>query len=103
MCPSKQRQDTPMSVASRTDLFRPDRPGDIEVSRRSLESALAHAAAGYAVVPVRPDCKGVMVSGVRQGWTDPQTIEGWWSRHPSSNVGIVLDEAGVVCIDIDGP
>jgi hypothetical protein len=79
------------------------------------ESALAHAAAGWPVLPLhramgkkcscgKADCRSPgkhprTRGGVNDATTDPLLIEKWWRKWPDANIGGRLD--GLVCVDVD--
>lgn len=91
------------------------------VPETPLEYALAYAAIGWHVLPlwwIRGDKKcacgsslcgapgkhplGVVVAkGANSATTDPETIEKWWTRYPTANVGVALHASGMVAVDID--
>ena len=71
-----------------------------------LESALAIAAAGWAVIPLHTpidggcDCRGPACSspgkrprtknGLSDATTDVDQIRKWWNRWPDANIGAVV-------------
>jgi hypothetical protein len=87
-----------------------------------LQSALAHARHGRAILPVywstggrcacgRPDCASpakhpipqLVPRGVRQATTSGIVIRAWWAYAPLANPALATGEAsGVVVLDIDG-
>lgn len=94
------------------------RPKPSPETDRLQSVALALATKGYRVVALHgivdggctcPEGRGCRRPGKHpriSGWsraatTDPDTIRGWWTRWPGSNVGIVLD--GLTVYDIDPP
>lgn len=83
-----------------------------------LKSALAHAAAGWPVIPLHtaegrkcscgnPKCHSPgkhprTKGGLYDATTDEEQIRKWWKKWPDANIGGRLD--GLVCIDADiGP
>jgi hypothetical protein len=70
-----------------------------------LQAALQYASRGWSVLPVRPGGKEPLIAGgVHAATTDRKTIEGWWSRWPTANVGIACGTAsGLVVVDADDP
>lgn len=68
-----------------------------------IRLALAYARMGWMVLPLLPSSKephGRLVRhGLHQATDDPRVIEEWWSRCPTANVGIRLDD--VLVIDLD--
>ena len=68
---------------------------------RFARAALAYAAAGLAVFPVRPGGKAPLVrNGHLDASTDRDTICRWWHRWNAANVAIRPPE-GVVVLDVD--
>ncbi|MFD1151139.1 bifunctional DNA primase/polymerase [Saccharothrix hoggarensis] len=66
-------------------------------------AALAAAARGWPVVPLRPHAK----TPALRGWDDAATLDRrrirhWWSRRPY-NVGISCGAAGLLVVDLDVP
>ncbi len=66
-----------------------------------LETALAHAARGFAVFPITP---GQKTPPLISGWqhvatTDETQIRYWWLQWPTANVGIHCD--GLLVLDVD--
>ena len=68
-----------------------------------LTSALEYAGKGYPVFPCVPgDKKPITTNGFKDATTDAATIEGWWLRDPSANIGIPTGEvSGLVALDFD--
>lgn len=65
-----------------------------------LESALAHAAAGFSVFPLVPNAKTPAIKNWRNlATTDPVQIGAWWSQWPDANIGISTTPYLVVDID----
>jgi hypothetical protein len=91
----------------------------------TLDAALAYAAQGLPVFPLRPDgkapairsahkdkkvqreCKGTCGQdghGVYDATTDPDKIRAWWTANPEYGIGIRTGQAsGLVVVDLDGP
>ena len=108
----RNREDRPMTTTAKA-ASSPARPD------RLLEVALAAAARGWHVFPLRPGTKfpalhghdrcprtGVCAEG-HLGWeqratTDPDRIRAAWSGTPY-NVGIACGPSGLVVIDLDVP
>lgn len=66
-------------------------------------AALAYAAQGWPVLPLRPRSKEPLTPhGLLDASTDPDRIEGWWAIWPDANIGL---RTGVIfdVLDIDGP
>lgn len=70
------------------------------------DAALAYAARGWHVVPLRPREKLPLLPG----WTgialehgaDKDYINAWWTRQPDANLGLLTGHAsGVVVVDVD--
>jgi len=69
-----------------------------------LAAALAYAAKGWPVLPVKPRSKQPLTRhGVKDATTDAATIETWWRRWPAANVGIATGASSFDMLDIDGP
>ncbi len=68
-----------------------------------MHAALALAARGMHVFPVRPGSKRPMVRWGTQATTDPGVIAGWWSRWPAASIAVACKPSRLTVIDIDGP
>ncbi|HYD87133.1 MAG TPA: bifunctional DNA primase/polymerase [Vitreimonas sp.] len=76
-------------------------------------AALAYAARGWAVFPLRvrdkrpmiePSAPGANDGGFHAATTDAAQIEAWWTRWPNANIGMATGAAsGVFVLDLDGP
>lgn len=67
----------------------------------TLDVALAYAAQGWPVFPLKPNAKAPATThGLNDASTDPDTIRGWWGRNKAANIGIALPP-DVVAVDID--
>ena len=59
-----------------------------------LDDALAYAARGWPVFPLRPGEKVPLIAkaaggnGVHDATTDPDQIRAWWTKHPTANIGL---------------
>jgi Bifunctional DNA primase/polymerase, N-terminal len=67
------------------------------------EPALAHADAGYNVIPLKPMDKARRTCKGTQASSDHTVVRRWWTRMRDANIGLVLDLLMVVVIDVDGP
>lgn len=77
-------------------------PGDITGSESLLQIALAHAANGYRVHPLRPRQKvPLLTEWEKLATTKPGQIQAWWSKYPDANVGIAPGLSNLVVIDPD--
>jgi hypothetical protein len=66
------------------------------------DAALAWAARGVAVLPIRAGGKAPLVSrGLHDASTDPATIRCWWGRWPTANIAIATGHPGVDVLDVD--
>lgn len=68
------------------------------------DAALAYAAMGLAVIPLRRRGKEPLTRHGRNDCsTDQAVIRGWWERWPDANVGIATgaESGGLVVIDVD--
>ncbi len=77
----------------------PDAPG----ATTNLDAALAYAACGWRVIPIRPGSRVPALSAwQREGSTDEQRIRHWWGSAPDHGVGIVTGpESGIWVLDVD--
>ena len=87
------------------------------------EAALAYAAAGYAVVPLRgkqplgncpaceprspryrphqaPECSHELCHGLYAATSDPGRVGRWWGRWPQANIGARVP-ASLLVMDVD--
>ena len=65
-----------------------------------VDWALAYAAHGLAVFPVKADKTPLTPNGFKDASTDPAVIEDWWWRWPHADPAWALP-ATVVAVDID--
>ncbi len=67
------------------------------------EAALAYAAAGIAVFPLKPqDKRPIVPHGFYSATTDRSLIRRWWRNEPRANIGVVCGApSGWWVIDID--
>jgi hypothetical protein len=73
-----------------------------------LDAALAYAARGIAVFPLRPHSKVPLLSraagghGVLDASTDQARVRRWWGNRPDANIGIATGlPSGFFVLDID--
>lgn len=66
------------------------------------DSALAYAAAGWRVFPLRPRSKIPFPRshGVKDATDDLAQVAAWWTAQPAANIGLAIP-AGVFVFDID--
>lgn len=67
-------------------------------------AALAYAANGWPVFPLKPGQKVPATQhGVKDATTDPVQVAEWWSKTPDANIGMACgDPSGVWVLDVDG-
>ncbi len=74
-------------------------------TNKMLEAALSYAKRGWNVFPVNANQKTPIGSLVTSGFKDATTsiiqIKDWWSQFPNANIGLNLEQSGLVCIDVD--
>lgn len=64
--------------------------------------AMGHAAIGYHVFPLRAGSKlPATKNGFHDATDDMARVYDWWSRHPSSNVGLATGASGLLVLDLD--
>src|SRR4051812_49746069 len=70
------------------------------------DAALAYAARGWPLFPLKPREKTPLISkadggnGVKDATTDPAAIEAWWTACPEANIGLACGAAFFV-LDAD--
>lgn len=70
---------------------------------RMLDHALAYAARGLAIFPLKSQGKTpITKNGVKDATTDEATIRQWWAKTPAANIGLACGASGIVVIDLDG-
>jgi putative DNA primase/helicase len=72
---------------------------------KNKQAALSYAQKGWKVFPVTPNQKRPLTALAPQGYknatADPDTIEQWWTEHPTANIGLNLEASSLACIDVD--
>ena len=67
-----------------------------------ITAALAYAARGWRVHPLRPrDKLPKLKQWPERASTDPDTIRRWWAKEPTANIGIATG-SGLLVLDVDG-
>jgi hypothetical protein len=71
---------------------------------RLRNAALAYAARGWAVFPLKPGTKVPAVQhGVKEATTDSVQVGAWWDRMPGANIGMACgDPSDLWVLDVDG-
>lgn len=68
-----------------------------------LSTALAYAAHGWPIHPLKPGQKiPATTHGSKDATAEPSRIERWWAATPSANIGIATGH-GFFVVDLDGP
>lgn len=68
----------------------------------NLHPALAYAAKGWHVFPVKPHAKEPLTTnGFKDATTDPAKINAWLSQWPNANWAIATGPSGLLVIDVD--
>jgi hypothetical protein len=66
------------------------------------EAALAYAAWGWAVFPLKPGGKiPATLHGFKDATTDTAQINAWWAQNPKANIGTPTGAAVFDVIDVD--
>lgn len=80
--------------------------GGVSETNPQLSAALAYAAAGWPVFPLRPRAKSpdgrLAPHGLHDATCDPRRLRAWWSASPEANVG-VRTGVSIDVVDVDGP
>ena len=74
------------------------------MSNQFLDAAIQYASKGMAVFPLKPRAKEPLTKhGVKDATTNFNTIEKWWTKHPTANIGIACGQrsGGLLVIDLD--
>jgi hypothetical protein len=69
---------------------------------RLLRAALAYAGLGWAVHPLRPRDKRLLLRDwPHKATADGRVIRDWWARWPEANIGLACGPSGFSVIDLD--
>ncbi|KAA9157963.1 bifunctional DNA primase/polymerase [Amycolatopsis acidicola] len=75
---------------------------DIQHGNEFLASALAAAARGWRVFPLKPGTKKPSIAAWEQQATvDPARIRQWWAAVPDRNIGVACGPSGLLVLDLD--
>lgn len=70
--------------------------------RNLVDRALALAADGFRVFPIKPGKKfPPLVKWREASSADPRIIESWWQKWPNANIGIDTGKSGLLVVDVD--
>ena len=87
-----------LSAALRTDV-------EPTTAWSALDYALAYAALGWHVLPLKPRAKEPLARlaphGALSATTDPATIHAWFKAAPDANIGVAVEPSGLVVLDKD--
>jgi len=72
-------------------------------ARALLSRAIAHAEAGYPLIPLWPRNKCRRTPTGTAASADLSQVRDWWRRWPDSNIGVVISDPRVMVLDVDGP
>lgn len=67
-----------------------------------VEHALAALRGGWPPVPVARDKRPLLGSGYQHLRPTEADVRAWWRRWPTANIGLLVDPAGLVVVDLDG-
>ncbi len=69
---------------------------------KNRESALALAAGGWRVHPLRPGTKLPMLAAWQNvASSEPDTVAAWWTNTPAAGIGLATGHCGVFVLDVD--
>lgn len=71
------------------------------MTNNKLEAALAYAAQGWRVHPLKPNTKVPFTKWKDTATTDEHVIRNWWMQTPDANIGIATGSDSVVVLDVD--
>ncbi len=75
---------------------------DYIIPQTLASAALAYAAGGWYVFPLRPGKKTPLLDGgVHTASKDKEKVKKWWTKYPKANIGIALAKSGLALVDID--
>jgi len=75
---------------------------EVQIVSTPMSAAIAYAALGWHVLPVRPGSKVPHIDRWQERATsDVHTVRDWWQQWPKGGIGIHCGKSGLAVIDVD--